>query len=274
MTLFQAIVTGIVGVFAEIFPVAPGAHRGLLEFFFGWDVSHPKLIGATEFGFFIALGITLRHDIASQFSSLLQVVAYRKRPMAMDERMPLFVLAAVAPPIIAFFFLRQPPALPAENPMLFAGLFGLSGLPMAFLDYYTKKNKSIYDWNLLDATLVGIGSAALGVPEIGRTTGAFTFSALRNYSREGAGKFILYVAFPLAGLGAWYNLKGPGSVLAVSDFPKLYFYVTLLVSTLTGVFAIHVFLNQLKQVTLMRYAIYRVVVAAAVIGTHFYRTRG
>jgi undecaprenyl pyrophosphate phosphatase UppP len=274
MTLWQAIITAVVGVFSEIFPVAAGAHRSLLVFFFGWDVSHPKLIGATELGLFLSLAFTLRHDIASHLSSLIQVIVYRKKPKAMDEQMPIFVLIAMVIPVISFFFFRQQPVLPGENPYLFAGLLGLSAIPMAFLDNYTKKNKSIYDWNALDAALIGIGSAALAVPEIGRATGAFTVSALRNYSREGAAKFILYIATPLSGLSAWYHLRGPGSVLAVSEFSKIYFYVAVVTSTLAGMLAINVFLGQMKTVTLMRYAVYRVLLAATVVGLHLYRTNG
>lgn len=274
MTLFQAIVTAIVGVFSEIFPVGSGAHRSLLEYFFGWDVSNPRLVGATELGLCLALVFTLRHDLLSHLSSFIQVVVYRKKPRAMDERMPIFVLIAIVVPVFAFFFFRRSPILPADSPVLFACVFGLSAIPMAFLDNYTKKNKSIYDWNALDAALVGIGSAALAVPEVGRTAGAFTLTAFRNYSREGAGKFILYIATPLAGLAAWYDLKGPGATYAVSEMPALYFYAVIVVSTLAGVFAIHVFLSQLKTITLMRYAIYRVLVAAAVIGVHYYRARG
>ncbi len=273
MTLFQAIITAIIGVFAEIFPVGAGAHRSLLEYFFGWNVSHPKLLGATELGLFIALLFSLRHDFLSHTSSLIEVIVYRKRPRAMDERMPIFVLIAVLPPVLAFLFLRQSPINPGENPYLFAGVLGLSAIPMAFLDYYTKKNKSIYDWNALDAALIGIGSAALAVPELGRVTGAFTVSALRNYKREGAAKFILYVATPLAGLASWYHLNGPGSTISLSEFSSLYFYVVLTVSTLSGIFAIHVFLNQMKTITLMRYAVYRALLAAAVLAKAYFLSR-
>jgi undecaprenyl pyrophosphate phosphatase UppP len=270
MTLFQAIVTAIIGVFSELFPVASGAHRSLLEYFLGWNVSNPHLTGATELGLFLGLIFVLRHDLLSHTSSLIQVIVYRKKPRAMDERMPFFVMVGVIAPIVAFFFFRQAPILPAENPLLFAGVLALSGVPMAFLDNYTKKNKSIYDWNALDAALVGIGSAALAIPEVGRATGAFTLSAMRNFSREGAGKFILYITTPLMGISAWYNLRGPGSTYAVSEFPSHYFYITTVVATLAGVFAIHVFLGQMKTVTLMRYAIYRFLLAAAVLGFHFF----
>jgi undecaprenyl-diphosphatase len=273
MTLFQAIITAIIGVFAEIFPVGAGAHQSLLEYFFGWNVSNPKLTGATELGLFIALLFSLRHDFLSHTSSLIEVIVYRKKPRAMDERMPLFVLIAIIPPVLAFLFLRQPAISPVDNAFLFAAVLALSAAPMAFLDYYTKKNKSIYDWNLLDAALIGIGSAALAIPEVGRATGAFTVSALRNFKREGAAKFILYVATPLVGLAAWYHLKGPGSTVALTEFSTLYFYVVLTVSTLAGIFAIHVFLNQMKTVTLMRYAVYRVLLAGAVIAVHFYRNQ-
>ncbi len=271
MTLFQAIIASIVGVFSEIYPIAPGAHQGLLEFFLGWNVSHPRLQGAVELGIFLSLLFALRHDLLAQVSSLIQVIVYRKKPKAMDERMPIFVIIALVPAVVSFLFFRQLPILPSENPVLFALVFGLSGLPMAFLDYYTKKNKSIYDWNVLDAAFLGLGSAALAFPEIGRTTGAFTFSALRNFKREGAAKFILFIATPLLGLSAWYHLRGPGSTIALSDFPQAYYYASLAVSTLVSSFLIHLFLTQIQKTPLLRYAVYRILIAAAVLGLHFYR---
>lgn len=274
MTLFQAIIASIIGVFSEIYPIAPGAHQGLLEYFLGWNVSHPRLQGAIELGIFISLLFTLRHDLLAQVSSLIQVILFRKKPKAMDERMPIFVLIALVPSVASFLFFRQSPILPSESPFLFAAVFGLSGLPMAFFDYYTKKNKSIYDWNALDSVFIGLGSAALIIPEVGRTAGAFTLSALRNFKREGAAKFILFVATPLLGLSAWYHLRGPGSTIALSDFPQTYYYVSLAVSVLTSSFLIHVFLGQIQKTPLLRYAVYRVLIAIGVLALHFYRASG
>lgn len=271
MTLVQAIIASIIGVFSEIYPIAPGAHQSLLEYFLGWNVSHPKLQGAVEFGIFLSLLFALRHDLLSHVSSLIQVVLFRKKPKAMDERMPIFVLIALVPAVLSFIFFRQLPILPSEKPLLFAAVFGLSGLPMAFFDYYTKKNKSIYDWNALDAAFAGVGSAALAIPEVGRTTGAFTLIALRNFKREGAAKFILFVATPILGLSAWYHLVGPGSTIALSEFPQMYYYASLAVSVLTSSFLIHLFLTQIQKTPLLRYAVYRILIAVAVVGLHFYR---
>lgn len=273
MTLFQAIVTAFIGAFAEIFPIAPGAHWSLLEYFFGWNSGHPKLQGAIELGVFAAILVSLRYDFFSHASSLLQVIIYRKRPRAMDERMPLFVIIAAAFPVCAFLFFRQMPIIPSERPYLFAAVFALPAIPMAFFDFYTKKNKSIYDWNFLDAILVGLGSAAVAIPEVGRALGALTFSGMRNFGREGAGKFILYVAAPVCGLSAWYHLEGPGATYAVGEFSKLYFYVTLGVSFLAGLFAVNVFLSGLARVSLTRYAIYRFLLAGAFIAVYFLKNR-
>ncbi|MBC7385857.1 MAG: hypothetical protein H7301_06815 [Cryobacterium sp.] len=271
MTLFQAIIASIVGVFSEIYPIAPGAHQSLLEYFFGWNVSHPRLQGAVEFGVFLSLIFTLRHDILSHISSFIQVVVYRKKPRAMDEKMPIFILIGVVAPIAAFFLFRQSPILPSENALLFAAVFGLSGLPMAFFDYYAKKTKAIYDWNLPDAVLVGIGCVSLVIPELGRTLGAFTVAGARGYKREGAAKVILYFATPILGVSAWYHLKGPGAALSVSEFPPLYYWVSLAVAFLSATFFIHVFLSSIQKTPLLRYAVYRILVAATVIGVHFYR---
>jgi undecaprenyl-diphosphatase len=273
MTLFQAVVTAVIGAFAEIYPLAPDAHWSLLEYFFGWNSGHPHLQGAVKLGVFIALLFALRHDFLSHTSSLIQVIVYRKKPRAMDERMPLFVILAAIFPVVAFLFFRQAPIDPSTQPYLFAAVFGLSAVPMAFLDSYTKKNKSIYDWNFLDAALIGLGSAAVAVPEFGRATGAFTFSAMRNYGREGAAKFVLYVSTPVIGVSAWYHLKGPGSTYAVGEFSMLYFYVTLGVSFLAALFAISAFLASLARGTFTRFAVYRILLAGAVVAVHFLRNR-
>lgn len=271
MTLFQAIITAIVGVFSEIYPIAPGAHQSLLEYFFGWNASHPRVQGGIELGIFLSLVVTLRHDFAAQISSFIQIVVFRKKPRAMDERMPIFVLIALVPSVASFFFFRQLPILISSEPLLFAAVFGLSALPMVFFDYYTKKSKSLYDWNSLDAVWIGIGSAALVIPEIGRTVGAYTFSSMRGYKREGAAKFIFYVATPLMGVSAWYHLRGPGATLSISELPNLYYWVVVGVSFLTSLFLVHVFLNQIQKMPLMRFGIYRFLIAAVIVGLHFYR---
>lgn len=272
MTLFQAIITAIVGVFSEIYPIAPGAHQSLLEYFFGWNVSHPKLQGGIELGIFLSLVITFRHDFAAQISSFIQIIIFRKKPRAMDERMPIFILIALVPSVAAFFFLRQLPVLISSEPLLFAAVFGLSALPMAFFDYYARKSKSLYHLNSLDAALIGIGSAALIFPDVGRTLGAYTFSSMRGYKREAAAKFIFYVATPLIGLSAWYHLRGPGANLSISELPTLYYWVAVGVSFFSSLFLVHVFLNQIQKMSLMRFAIYRLLIAAAIVGLHFYRS--
>jgi undecaprenyl pyrophosphate phosphatase UppP len=272
MTLFQAILSSIIGVISEIYPIAPGAHQSLLEHFFGWNVSHPRLQGAIELGVLFGLLVALRHDVLAHISALIQIVIFRKKPRAMDERIPVLILLALIPSAAAFFFLRRLPVSISSEPLLFAAIFGLSAIPMAFFDYYSKKMKSIYDWNALDAFLIGAGSAALAIPEIGRTAGAYTLSSALGYRREGAAKFIFYLAIPLMGISAWYHLKGPGSALAISELPTLYFWTSVVVSFFTSLFLIHVFLNQIQRMPLLRFAVYRLLIAGAIVGMHLYRS--
>ena len=64
-----------------------------------------------------------------------------------------------------------------------------------------------------------------------------------------------------------------GSAYAVGEFPKLYFWATLVTAFVAGLFAITSFLSGLARTSLARWAMYRIVVAGAVLVVHFLRAK-
>src|SRR4051812_21452469 len=106
MTTFQAIIYGILHGFTELLPLGAEAHRILLSYVTGWSEPTGPLLGALLLGSALALLIYFIHDWASMLSSLLQIVIYRRKPMTVDERMPLFVMLATIPVATAWYYLH------------------------------------------------------------------------------------------------------------------------------------------------------------------------
>lgn len=272
MTTFQAIVTAILTVFTEIFPVSAEAHHRALSFFLGWTEPQASLLGTIYAGLFLALLVIFRYDFLSFFSQSLQVILYRRRPSAIDEKLPIFIWISLILPVGAWFLFHEQVDPLHDQPLLLAGILALAGLPMGFLDSYTRKNKNHYDWNWIDALLLGLGSALFLLPGVGRMAGAFTITAMRNFSREGAAKFILYSATPMIGATALWHFSQVEFVKnAPADLGPLTFWITLLVSFLTGLFVVSSFLAQIGRATLWRYSIYRVLLAVAIVVVYFVR---
>ncbi|MGZ3697932.1 MAG: undecaprenyl-diphosphate phosphatase, partial [Bdellovibrionota bacterium] len=89
MSTFQAIVYGIIHGFTEFLPVSSSAHQSLVPFLLGWQAPNGPLFGAFAIGTFAALMVYFRHDWASMISCFIQVILFRKRPMTLDERLPI-----------------------------------------------------------------------------------------------------------------------------------------------------------------------------------------
>lgn len=270
MTTFQAVVSAIVSVFSEIFPVAPAAHEFFLDHFFGWGTQPDIFKAALYLGLGLALLIYFRHDFLSHFSSFLQILIYRRKPMAIDERMPFFIILASLISIGAWYLFREHVPTLSDQPIFYASIFIVSGFVPWFLDHYTRKTKNHYDWNWVDAFLLGIFQCASLLPWVGRTTGALSISYFRGFSREGAVKFILYTATPLVITMCLTHWKVVEFETATESVSNLTFFITTITSFLTGLFVIHGFLNQLPKVGMRRYAIYRLLVGVAFLAHYFW----
>ena len=199
MTLFQALIYAALHGFTSILPVSPEAHAALLAHISGWTLPEGSLLGAMHLGVTLALFIFFIHDWASMISSVLQVVIYRKKPMTLDERLPFFLAIATTPVIIGYQ-LNSPSLLPEliQQPVTIALLLAAGGLLLSFSESMGKKNKTMFDWTILEALAAAAGNLLGLIPGVGRMTGNLAFATLRNFNREGAMKFSLLAGLPVS----------------------------------------------------------------------------
>src|SRR3712207_5657449 len=97
MTTFQAAIYALVFGMTQFLPVSTQAHQVFIPVVLGWQQPEGVFDGALSLGALIALLIYFRHDWASMISCFLQVILFRKRPMTLDERLPLFLGVTALP---------------------------------------------------------------------------------------------------------------------------------------------------------------------------------
>src|SRR4051794_37293269 len=107
MTTFQAIVYGIIHGFTEFLPISARAHQILIPYILSWPEPTGVFGGALALGAFLAVLIYFRHDWASIISSFIQVIIFRKRPMTLDERLPLFIFVSSIPTGAAWYYFHE-----------------------------------------------------------------------------------------------------------------------------------------------------------------------
>ena len=265
MTLFQAIVYAIVHAFAEFLPVGVIAHDRLLPWALGWPMPTPEFAGAIQLGTLFACLVFFRHDWASMISSVIRLVVLRKRPMTVDERMPMFIALATAITGIGWTYLREPISSWFGEPTPVAITLVAGALLLGFADSFSRRNKGGLDWNWLDASVMGVFQILMLVPGGGRSLGGLSAGLLRNYSREAATKFTLFLAAPILGAAGIHNLRAIpwGAAAPSTDVSWLTFSIALLVSILASLLAIGGLMKQAQSRTFRAYATYRCVLAAA-----------
>ncbi len=275
MDTYQAIIYGIIHGFSEFLPIDSLAHIWAVPEILGWPAAPQILLGGLTLGGLLAVLVYFRHDWLSMISCSLQVFVYRKKPMTLDERMPFFILLASIPPAIAWFYGREYVEGFELTSYRVAGLLALFGLPLAFSDYWSRKNKALPDWNWIDAIVAGILQCLFFVPGCGRMTAVLTGACLRNYNREAAAKFAFFSAAPiLAGL-TFFRLKGIDfhAPAPTDGMTWLAFGIAGLVSFLTSLLAIGGFMKNVMQKGYGRYAIYRLIAAGGLALTFWIKNR-
>lgn len=275
MTTFQAILYGIVHGFSEFLPVSSAAHGKLVAYMLGWPAPEGALTGALALGGFLAGLIYFRHDWASIISSFLQVIIFRKKPMTLDERLPLFLALTALPAGLAWFYSREWLAGIEWTPPLLAAVLVVSGMPLLFAESFGRKNKGMFDWSWFDCLFIGVWHVGTFVPGWGQITGALQGSLLRNYNREAAAKYGLFALTPILGATAFLKLRGVnlGDASPAEGLSWLSFAMATATTFFTGLLAIGGLMRQLQKKSVSGFFGYRLFAASALIAVYWLRNR-
>lgn len=266
MTTLQALVYGIIHGIAEFFPISAGAHTVLVPYLLGWPEPSGPFAGALALGALISLLIYFRHDWASMISCFIQVILFRKKPMTLDERLPLFLMLAMIPSVATWYYVHPSIVDLPWSPLWVAAGLAVFALPMWIADYLSRKNKGMFDWNTWDSLVVGISLIGMLVPGAGRPASALPGALIRNYNREAAAKFCFYLSAPLLAGSAIHHLRGFSfhAAAPMPDMTWLSFYTAIVMTVIFGLMTIAGFMSTVARKGFGRFVAYRFLIAAAV----------
>ncbi|MDR3606428.1 MAG: undecaprenyl-diphosphate phosphatase [Oligoflexia bacterium] len=276
MTTFQAIVYAIIRGFTQFLPLSWDGHRILVPWLIHWTEPSGVFLGALALGTFLAAFLYIWNDWASLISSFLQIILLRRKPMTLDERMPFFILIAVLPMLLTGSRLADQIHIFSDSPVLIAVFMGAFIIPLWLTDSMCRKNKSVFDWNWLDALLVGIALLLVPIiPGIGAMGAIWATASFRNYTREATTKFALYLMSPILLTQAVQELHELDfhSSSPASDLSWLSLGVALVVSFLAGILTINALMNHVRKKGVGQYIAYRLVFALGTVAVYWYRAR-
>lgn len=273
MTTFQAIIYGVIHGFSEFLPVGRSAHDLIAPYLFHWPMPQGAFLGALSLGTLLSILVYFRHDWASILSCFLQACLFRKRLMTLDERMPLF-LAITAIPLIGAEIYLSPLLREFEwTPLRLAAALVAFSIPLWMAESTSRKIKGMFDWNWLDAFLVGLTQAFAIIPGCGLMAGLLTGALFRNYNRESSAKYAFFAITPIIAVQTATQLRGVSthSVVPAEGISWLTFNMSIIVTFLVGLLAIGGFMRQVQKKSLKPYLLYRWLLAVILLIIYWIR---
>jgi undecaprenyl-diphosphatase len=261
MSLFQAIILGIIQGLTELLPVSSSAHLNLIPWIFNWTASEEFNVAFEAFdvalhvGTLLAIGIFFFKDWVDLIvGGFKQVV---KKEKTLEGRMFWNIVIATIPSGIIGFILDHFLEDILTKPLIIAIALIIMGIILYIADEKCKSTTDYEHLTFKQTFLVGLSQSLAFIPGVSRSGVTMTAARILGVDRESAAKYSFMLSAPIVAGAALYKLK---------DFVFSFnFFAGVLTSFIVGILVIKFLLEYLKKGSFKVFAIYRVVLGAIVI---------
>lgn len=265
MSIFHAIILGIVQGVGEFLPISSSGHLIVIPYLFNWQYQGLEFDVALHMGTLLALLIFFWQDwrkiIASGISIKSEIQEEKN-----NHNLLWIILVATIPAAIAGYFLQSLAEHALRNPLLVAILLAVFGLILWLVDLSTSGKMKIKELGYFKGFIIGIGQAIAIFPGVSRSGSTITAGLLTGFNRENATRFSFLLAVPTV-LGAFVlSLKTFNSSLITVPF-----LVAIATSAAFGLLSIRFLLRYVSKHNFAWFAIYRFLLAAMIIILYFTR---
>jgi undecaprenyl-diphosphatase len=267
MTLFEAILLGLIQGLTEFLPISSSAHVQIAQELMGLSqMTKPQLtafIATIQIGTEVAVVAYFAKSIVeilrAWFSNALG--PWRQQP-GESKLGWLVILGSLPVAILGLSFQDQ-----IESDVRQLWVIGIAlivfGVLLGLADVFGKKTKEIKDLDVKSGLAFGLGQAMALIPGVSRSGGSITAGRLMGFTREAAARYSFLLAIPaVLASGIYQFAKSYG------DLPQellLGTIVATLVSLVSGYLVIAWLLKYLTKGSFMPFVIWRVGVGSALL---------
>jgi len=266
VTLFQAIVLGVIQGLTELLPVSSSAHLTLAPYFLGWPDPGLAFDVALHLGTLLALVWYFRHEWLEMTASAWNIIRTRRIETVHDKRL-LYLIVATIPGGIGGLLLNDYAESTFRSPALIATALLVMGVLLWAVDKWSARVRAIEEITLRDAVVVGCAQVLALIPGVSRSGSTITAGRALQLDRPSAARFSFLMSMPIT--FAAVILKVPHAIRA--EGLSLPLVAGVLAAAISSLFAITVLLRYVSKHSFGIFALYRVALAVIVFATIAYR---
>ena len=271
MTVWQALVLGIVQGLTEFLPISSSAHLILVPWLFGWPEPGLAFNVALHLGTLSAVLVYFSGDLLTIARGWLTGLAQRRPLGSPEARIGWAVLIGSVPAGVVGVLLND-----AIDQYFHSGgggtlaigltavlLVGL-GAALWLAERAGRRSRSLTEVGLRDGFLVGVAQALALLPGVSRSGSTITAGLFLGFQRAAAARFSFILGIPaIVGAGMLETMHLLRTGLPASE--RTLFVVGMAASAVTGFLAIAFLLRFLQRRSTAVFVLYRFLLGAFIL---------
>ncbi|HVT05620.1 MAG TPA: undecaprenyl-diphosphate phosphatase [Thermoanaerobaculia bacterium] len=271
MSIFQAIVMGLIQGLTEFIPVSSSAHLRLVPALLGWKDPGAAFTAVIQLGTLLAVLIYFFPDLVKLTVAFFQGI-FKGRPFAdHDSRLAWYIGIGTIPVVVLGLAFKHFIETEARSLWIISFTLIFVAVLLMLAESYAARNegREIADVNLTDAVAMGLGQSLALIPGMSRSGSTIMVGLFRRLSREAAARFSFLLSIPaILGSGLLEMVKERKHLMEVGVTPTI---IATVISFVVGWASIWFLLRYLRTHTTYVFIWYRIalgVILIALLATH------
>lgn len=272
MSLFEAIILGIVQGLTEFLPISSTAHLAIVPRLCGWDDPGAAFTAVIQLGTLVAVLLYFRGDVWRIVTAVFGGLKRGDPLGTADARLGWMIAAGTVPIVICGLAFEGHIKSTLRSLYVITAALIIVALAMEVAEEAIMlrmrariPQKGIGDLSWRDAIWIGIAQTLALIPGVSRSGITITTGLFRNLDRPTAARFSFLLSLPsIFGAGMHQLYKARGELTSTAG-QTLNLIVATAVSGVVGYIAIAFLLNYLRTRTTRVFVIYRIALAVAIL---------
>lgn len=210
MSLFEAVVLGLVQGLTEFLPISSSGHLRVVSAFFGWPDPGAAFTAVSQIGTELAVVIYFRRRIWAILSTWTRSLFNRELRGDVNARMGWYVILGSVPIAVLGLLLEDQIESVFRDLRLVALNLIIFGVFLGVVDRYARKHRDLVDLNVPRGLAFGLFQSLALIPGVSRSGGTITGGMLLGFKRKEAAEYAFLLALPAVFGSGLYKLTDIG----------------------------------------------------------------
>jgi undecaprenyl-diphosphatase len=260
-SVWQAAVLGLLQGVSEFLPISSSAHLSLAPWVLNWPRPGLAFDVSLHLGTLVAVAWYFRGEWVAIARGAGRMVAARRGPQDMQERLVVLIIVGTIPGGIAGLLLNDYAENTFRAPALTAVALVVMGIVLWLVDRAAPAVRHVKEFTVRDAVAIGLAQVAALVPGVSRSGATIAAGRARGADRPNAAFFSFLLSLPITTAAAVF--KVPEAVRGLSSLTPM--IVGVVCAAVSGWIAIAFLLRLVRTHGYASFAIYRVIVGVGVL---------